>query len=239
MATSFCATQQDVGQYRRLRAAALDLNYRIAQTIPQRAYREIGDAIGIRHNGVLVFETEDMKSVVMDCCVFDWLENGKNHVRHFAESHVAGLGPEESSVLAAYLQAQYRILVVESLVPDAGVHCRDILNKERLFLMDVAFSRSLTVGNTIATRTVPFGDYWITTGAALPIPSSKTVAYAFRGIERESLASVLRSGVLPLRMVRACLAAGAAEYIQYDDFSGKSRPPQRQYNWPRTKKRRR
>src|SRR6059036_3473042 len=82
----FSPTRQDVERYRKLRALSMDLNHRIIKTIPRQAYEDIGDAIGIRRNGVLQFETEDMSSVLMDCCLYDWFEKGKNVVQRYSET---------------------------------------------------------------------------------------------------------------------------------------------------------
>ena len=120
MHTSFSPTRQDVERYRHLRALCRDLNHRIVKTIPSQAYDEVGDAIGILHKGVLVFDSEDMTSVMMDCCLYDWFENGKNLVQRYAETHPAKPGTDESYLLSACTQAKYRVLVVQTAVPDAG-----------------------------------------------------------------------------------------------------------------------
>ena len=103
----------------------MELNHRIIKTIPRQAYDEIGDALGIRSNGVLVFDSEDMTSVMMDCCLYDWYGNGKNLIQRYAETHPAAPGTDESYLLQACLQAKYRILVPQSAVPGAGLHCQD------------------------------------------------------------------------------------------------------------------
>ena len=78
--------------------------------------------------------------------------------------------------------------------------------------MDVAFSNSGVVeaGVALATRTLPLGDYWITTGAALPIDSDTAR-------KMRSTTPKWREGQrgLALSLVRTCLAAGAAEHIRY------------------------
>ncbi len=95
----------------------------------------------------------------MDCCLYDWYENGENLIERYGETHPAEPGTDESYLLSAGLQAKYRVLVVQSVVPGAGVQCRDILNGEDLFLMDVAISRSVTVDRlAYATRTIPLGE---------------------------------------------------------------------------------
>src|SRR5258708_27553074 len=72
MGTSFSPTRQDVERYRSFRALSMELNHRIIKTIPRQAYDEIGDALGIRRIGVLVFDSEDMTTVMIDFCRYDW-----------------------------------------------------------------------------------------------------------------------------------------------------------------------
>src|SRR5580658_9918271 len=172
----FSPTRQDVERYRRFRALGSELCHRIVNTISKHAHYEVGDAIGILHNGVLVFDSEDMFGVLMDCCLHDWFEDDQNLVQRYAEAHPARPGTDESYLLSAYSQAKYRVVVTQSSVPDAGVHCRDVLNNEDLFLMDLAMSRSLGSGDAargamLATRTISLGEYSMTTGAFLPITS--------------------------------------------------------------------
>jgi hypothetical protein len=54
METRFPPTPEDVERYRRLRALTADLNQRIMKAIPRRALDEVGEAIGIRRDGILV-----------------------------------------------------------------------------------------------------------------------------------------------------------------------------------------
>src|ERR1035438_1448522 len=113
---SFIPSLSDVERYKRLRRLARDLNHRIVKTVPREAMHEVGETIGILHRGVLVFDTEDEASILMDCCLYDWMRNGKNLVEKYAENHPASPGTEEHELLQAYLQAKYRIVVPRSRV---------------------------------------------------------------------------------------------------------------------------
>jgi len=240
MGTSFSPTRQDVERYRSLRALSMALNHRIIKTIPRQAYDEVGDALGIRHNGVLVFDSTDMTSVMMDCCLYDWFENGKNLVQRYAETHPATPGTDESYLLRTYLQAKYRILIVQSAVPGAGIHCQDVLNGGELFLMDLAMSQSVPSGNAaLATRTLPLGEYWMTGGAGLPISSKKSILDALRRIESEHYKPLEGPGGVALSIARACLASGAADYITYQSTEASSTKPRPQPRWLGFKRRRR
>ncbi|SPE30484.1 hypothetical protein SBA3_1670003 [Candidatus Sulfopaludibacter sp. SbA3] len=151
-----------------------ELSQRAVKTIPREAYTEVGEALGIMRNGVLVFETEDVSSVLMDCCLYEWKDNGKSLIQRYVETHPGEPGTDEHYLLNACLPAKFRVLFPESAVPGAGLYCRDILNKEDLFVMDVAFSQSIgDTGPRLATRTIPLGEDWMTNGAALPIANKE------------------------------------------------------------------
>ena len=233
MGTPFSPTRQDVERYRNMRALCVEMNQRIVETLPRKAYEEIGDAIGIRHNGVFVLDNLDVSSVLMDCCVHDWFENGKNMVQRYSEAHPAKPGTDESYILNACLQAKYRILLVKSAVPGAGLYCKDGLNNGELFLMDVALSQSLKDGNAVlATRTMPLGEYWMTGGAGLPINSKEAMLDAISRFEREKQKPPEGRGSLALTMVRLCLAAGAADYVAYQSAEATAKTPRSRPRMP-------
>jgi hypothetical protein len=233
-----------VERYRRLRALSTELNSRILKTIPKHVHYEVGDAIGILHNGVLVFDSEDMTGVLMDCCLHDWFQDGKNLVQRHAETRPAAPGTDESCLLSAYTQAKYRVIVTQSSVPDAGVHCRDVLNNQDLFLMDLAMSRSLASGDAargtaLATRTITMGEYSMTTGAFLPI-TSKDVFQSLISRAGSWKSELLKGpGGVALSIVRACLAAGAADWVGYEPVKAISRKPRIEPRFPGFKRRRR
>lgn len=238
--TSFYPSREDVERYRRFRALNIALNQRILKTVPRRAYEEIGDALGIRRNGILIFDNEDVMGVMMDCCFYDWLENGKNVVQRYAETAEVPPGTDESYLLQAMVRAGYRVLLPQSAVPGAGLYCKDILNGGELFLMDLAFSHTFPCdGGALATRTIPLGEFWMTSGAALPIDSETNVLGAMRQLEGGRLAPSRGSAIVALSIVRACLAAGAADHVAYARVPAAPKKPRRNKpGWRGTKRRR-
>lgn len=230
MDTLFVPGPKDVERYRRLRALSMGLGPRMIKAVPREAFSGIGDAIGVLHDEVLVFGGEASTSAHMDCCLYDWFENGKNTVQRYAEMHAAQPGTDERLLLDACAQAKYRVLVVESAVPGAGVHCHNVLNDEKLFLMDVGLSRSVGraggVIDAFATRTLSLGEYCMTSGAALPLHKA-AVPHLLNLVAKATRRGAAGPGKIPLLIVRACLAAGAADHIAYDDPAPISRRPRR------------
>lgn len=240
MPGSFSPTPQDVERYRRLRAVNIALNRKIVKTIPRQAYDDIGGALGILRNGVLVFDTEDVASVLADSCLYDWYENGENLVQRYAEAHPATAETEEGYLLQACLQAQYRILVAQSALPGAGLHFQDVLNGGELFVMDLAMSQGVPNNNVaLATRTIPLGEYWMTGGAGLPMNSQESAVDDLRRIARESGTPPQGPSGVALTVARACLAAGSANYVRYESAEASPKKPLRMPRWPGSKRRRR
>ena len=96
MGTSFSPTREDVERYRSLRAVSMALSHGIFETVSRRAHDQVAGALGILRNGVLIIENESMPSVLADCCLYDWFENGKNLVQRYAETHPVTPGTDES-----------------------------------------------------------------------------------------------------------------------------------------------
>ena len=81
-------------------------------------------------------------------------------------------------------------------------------------------------GATLATRTIPLGEYSMTTGAGLPVGPREAMKDAVRRMESGPTPKAMQGpGSLPLKMVRACLDTGAAEYIAYETATPKRREP--------------
>jgi hypothetical protein len=217
--SSFIPSSSDVERYQRLRRLARDLHHRILKTIPRMAFSEIGEAIGTLRRGVLVFNSEDETHIQMDCCLYDWIQNGKNLVEKYAENHPPAPGTDEDELLRACLQAQYRILIPLSTVQGAGAYCVDPLSAEEVFIMDIGLSYN-PLGVAYATRTIPLGQFWMTGGAALPAGRT-TIEDAIDGLKKQRL---LEDGKFTdqhkaaLILVRRLLEDGASQHIAYEDM---------------------
>jgi hypothetical protein len=224
MNTVLSFTSADVERYKRLRAVSKYLNQQMVKTIPREAMYDIGRAIGILRDGKLYLETEDVSSVLMDCCIYDWVKGGKTILQRFAETQALPAGTDEHYLMQAYQKAKFRVLIPKDLMRGAGIQCWDSLSKEDVFIMDVNFSHSSSANELppSATRTIPLGDYWMTGGAALPTGSS-AIGVAMNLHDNQELlsASVLESSLIPLAIIRASLECGLAQRIRYADTPGK------------------
>jgi len=94
-----------------------------------------------------------------------------------------------------------------------------------------------SVNAALATRTIPLGGYWMTTGAGLPVSSKKSILDALRRIDSQQYQPLDGPGGVAPAIARACLTAGAADYITYE--STEASKPRREPRWPGFKRRRR
>ena len=217
-------TWADVDRYKRLRRLSRDLNQRIVETIPREMIPRVADALGILHKGVMVFGTEDSAGVLMDSCLYDWPVEGKNLVEGYAETHTFPAGSDEHELLEASLRAEYRLLVPEAVREGVGVYFLDAFSGDPFFVMDMGLSQSRGIDPNVlfASRIVPLGGYWMTGGAGLPL-ESEVRQTLFRCLEAEG---VLVDGKITDRRrlarmaTRACLKAGAAGRVRYEDPEG-------------------
>ena len=222
--STFIPSPADVERYKRLRGLARDLNHRIVQTIPREAIPQVAEAIGRLHGGVLVLDSEDESSVLMDCCLFDWIREGKNLIEKYAENYPPAPGTEEHELLEAYLQAKYRIVVPQSRVPGAGAYFVDLLSGEELFIMDVGLSQN-PLDVAYATRTIPLGQFWMTGGAGLPT-GSEAIKVAIDRLTKQRLVEEGRftdPHKMALVFVRTLLESGASKRVAYEGVENQRR----------------
>jgi len=213
-------TAMDVQRYQQLRQLSRRLMSVLTKTIPREAYQEIGSALGIMRKNTIILDTLDVSSVLMDSCLFDWIKGGKNLVEKYVEAHPPARGTDEHFLLQAFCRAKHRLLMHRATSPGAVTYWSDVFSGESIALMDIGLSQTMARGfqGLLAARTVPLGDCWMTTGAALPIGDRKTAEMVLKTIERGNL-FVDRTSVgehkLATAIIRACLDSGAAEHIRY------------------------
>lgn len=212
-----------LARYKHLRRVGLELNNRLVETLSRSVLDEGGKKLGILKRDVLTLDTEDEIAVLMDYCLHDVRRHGVNAVERYLAETPPPAGSDEWVLLQALRQARYSLFVVESAEPGVGVHVRDLLRDEPLFLVDLGLSRTSAVGLVLAARVMAPEGIGMTTGAALPVgvlpPGERTrflgrLTAGFRGLDVGNL-SPEEAGEWTATVIRTCLRQGAAERIAY------------------------
>lgn len=155
--------------YKQLRRAGIQLNNRLTATLDKSILHEGGKKLGLLKRNVLELETQDEIAVLMDFCLHDIRRNGVTAIERYMNEASHSQSGDEWILLHAWQEAHYALEVVESIEPGVGVHVRDLLRDEPIFLVDVGFSSSARSGLVLATRVVAPEGITMTGGAALPL----------------------------------------------------------------------
>ena len=221
---------EDLVCYKRLRACQIELNHKISRTISKDELEKNGEALGIRHKGVLIFDSEDIVSVFADYNIYKLDSAGKNAVHRWIEKNPPPKNSEEKIVLEAMSIARYSIFKLDSLVPGNGVGTTDILRADSGFIMDVGLSHTGIEGMIMAGRLLAVDSaFSMTTGGMLPfdkrsLNSLKKIIYSsFRSFNGKSLTiSDEEMQVFETAVIKTLIANGVADRIRTEDVVERS-----------------
>jgi hypothetical protein len=226
-----------IARYKQLRQITLPLNNRLVKSLTSREIDDGGRHLGIMKNGTLVFNCEDETSVLMDFCLHDVWHDGLNVIERFLAATPPPADSDEMLILQGKRAARYSIFMVESVQPGFGVHVVDLLYDDELFITDIGFGNSASIGSVIAFRLVMVDGINMTTGAALPIgvvpPDGREEFMRVFVSEFKKMVKRRRTpqefSELTAMIISSCLAKGSATRIRYADPVENQRPRRRRH----------
>jgi hypothetical protein len=229
-------------EYHRLREVSRSLHNRLITQIPKPVLTSSAERLGLlnpspgrRGEEVLLLEDEYEISVLMDYCLYHGRQSGDDRTvieRAIVETPPAA-GSDEALLLQAMRDARFSVVAVVEAVPGLGVHVRDLLRDEPLFLVDIGFSRTADPGMVLAGNVVSLPGLSMTTGAMLPVDRPILVDLVERLPSRFAAATVEQfrqlspgdQSELAAFVIHACLAGGAASYVEAQDVNPALGPP--------------
>jgi len=164
-----------VEKYKKYRKVGMNLNKKIIETnlnhdIIMEAARLLGIARG---ENVLMFETEDESSVLMDFVLNDYRVNNQSIIAVYRDK----MGWEneiEKEILEALLSAYTSLFRITSISKgEKMLILEDVINrKEGIELIDIYLSKYSVPGLLLFTRIVPLKDFNMTSGAPFAFPGT-------------------------------------------------------------------
>ena len=167
-----------LAKYKRMRSVGLELNNALLKLVPRKAIEIAGRKLGLWQDGVLVFDIEEHSCVLMDYAIHDCFQDGRNAVERYLVRQPPGAGTDTQAVLEGMRRAFFSIFRVEKVVSGVGAHVLDILGDRRYFLADVGIGGSAYEALTLVSRVLPFEDFIMTSGAALPADEEAVASIA-------------------------------------------------------------
>ena len=217
-------------EYKRLRQAVPSLTSAIAKCLSRPDILDCGKRLGLRKGKNLFLGKLQEIDVFMDYCIYSHRRGGKNAIQRYVENFAPPEPSDDGILLQAMLLAHYSIFQVGDLESGRGVTLFDLLRTENLLLQDVGLSSSATRGMVFAGRVLPLDDYYMTSGAFIPLDREfikNTViptAERFRSKinrEAESVLSPADEAQFSAEIIRAALRAGMLERMTYSGIENK------------------
>lgn len=123
-----------ISRYQRIRTVGFNLNNRLAAGLAREVLLDGGQRLGIMRGGMLIFNSEDESSVLMDYCLYDVRRNGRSAGANFLHDksqtpylrstdidHYLGTSPSSG---AAKLAAIRKMLKIYQLDPNWSLPSR-------------------------------------------------------------------------------------------------------------------
>lgn len=209
-----------IARYKHLRMVAGRLNDEMVSRLSKSVLDEGGRKLGILQNGILVFNTEDETSVLMDYCIYNVRSKGRNAVEQYLIDSPPDLDSDEMICLRAMQDAIYSLWVVESAESGLGVMARDLWSNETVLIVNIGLGETAEPGLVLASRLLFHDGFSMTGGAALPIAVLSEDERAV-WIKRFSKAPTDDGLVDPAFLISACLSKGSSSHVQYQEPTGR------------------
>ena len=175
-------TDKDIEEYKHYRRIELEMNQGLVAKLPQKAIEECGKKLGILKGKTLYLDEND-SSVFMDYCFHHFRINKANVIERELAITSFDKDSIEFNVLKSTATAYYSVFFIKQVVEGKGVLVVDLLYQNELFVIDVGMAQTGMENFVFSGHLLPFKDFYMTSGAPLPIP--------FELLQNETIPSIL------------------------------------------------
>lgn len=211
--------KKDIERYKKLRAAGKAVNKILVKQLPKSAIQECGKKLGILKNKILLLSHESEIDVLVDYCFFHFRINKINVISRFLLMTPPEKDSIEMEALDAMQKACYTLLIVKEAFENKGVLVFDIIKRKDFFLIDLSLSLSAEAGMMFAGHIIPIGQFYITSGALLPIPHSlfenEIIPIVRKCFSKNDVLSPAQEALFAAQVIRSALKAGVLEDVEY------------------------
>ena len=217
-----------LGRYKQLRQVGLPLNNQLVRMLTKADIEGGAAKIGIFRDGKVVLEEDSTTGILMDFCLHDIWRDGTNAIDRFYRTSPPPPHSDEMLILQAKRASRYSMFMVDQTEPGSGLHVRDLLYDEDVFITDINFSQTKQIGLVIACRLMTIDGINMTTGATIPmvvVPRADRWQFMLQSVRvfkkkaAECKTPEERSEFIA-EIIRTCLENGAASRISYADPPG-------------------
>jgi len=205
--------------------------------VPAGAEIECGRRLGLVEDDRLALRADSQFAVLMDYCIYHHRQSGRTAVDRYRAKNPPDPESDAWIVLDAMGNAYYSLFNVLGVLPEIGVHCFDILRRDPVLIVDVNLGRTAEPNMILASQVMAPEGIAMFTGAMLPVTVDAMDGILrwledFDGFDVDQNPARLtaeQEDELAAGIIRACLAGGGGDSIQYKNASQPpppSPPPQ-------------
>ena len=169
----------DLRTYKHLRQIGMHLMSAVVKSLPKELILQAArDLRLLDKKGVIVCDTEDELSFIMDCAIHDipWPEQRFIEIYHQGEA--AKLSLDQQARLKAHIQPVFSLYEVLKVSRGRGVWLADLFRSQEFFLMDTGLGSTVEEGCLLASRIIHLNGIYFTSGVSTPFgPEHKKRLY--------------------------------------------------------------
>lgn len=155
--------------YSRIRAMLTELHHKILKLHNRKDMIICARHLGLLHNKEICFNNEYELSVLADYGIYSYRPHGINLAELYLRLNRSALDESRIDLLTRMSAARYLYLRVDAVEDQGVMRVSDLFSEEQFALADIGLSQSLKPKNALAAHIIDMGDFYIQSGAVLPI----------------------------------------------------------------------
>jgi hypothetical protein len=213
-----------INRYQQLREKGQYLNSDIINTLSKSAMIASGKKLGVIKGKTFQLGSEEELGVVFDYCLYSHRQGGQNAIERYLKNSPPPEDSDEMLLLTAMTQSFYSVFSVEEVHEGQGVTVRDILTDNSFFLMDIGLGNQAMPRLLLASRILQLRDFYMSTGAMLPLFNKGLIEEIFGIIEKfiehkknqtgKAFFSPTHEAAFSAQVIRAALRDGVLNYTR-------------------------
>ncbi|MBI4490836.1 MAG: hypothetical protein HY694_17265, partial [Deltaproteobacteria bacterium] len=180
----------DLRTYKHLRQIGMGLMTAVSKSLPRELILQgARDLRLLDKKGVIVCDTEDEFSFIMDRAIHDIPWPNQRWIEIYYQNEAAKLSLDQQAYLKAHIRPVFSLYEVSKVSRGRGAWVVDLFRPEEFFLMDTGLGMTAEEGYLLAARIIHLNGLYFTSGATMPFgPEHKkrlTSHFASLGQEKE------------------------------------------------------
>ena len=209
-----------LARYRRLREISTRHHSAVLKFLSGDAVLQHARRIGLAKGKTFVVDSIDHLSFAFDLAIHTSASGRSRAIDRYAGSARLAPGSDEALVLEAMQAARFCVVCVERKHDTAGLIVKDLFRRTELWLLDEGLEKSLSPGDTLATRLYTPEDFSMTAGVLVPIDAD-LLADAFLQLPhslRKLAAEAVEDRRFAEALYRVAFADGLMEGVAFQDL---------------------